>query len=381
MFAELHSKQETKFNALHAAMTEIKAQNSEIQNSIDFISNKYDEVLQKMNQLQDEVGKNKEHIKNLENKVEYLEKNSRSATIEIRNIPLQPNENQSKLSEVVKKIGDNINYQINDGDIRNIYRIKPKKSSPNPAAIVVDFTTCTKKFGIIKATREHNKNNPNGKLSTTHLDISGPPRAVYIDEQLTSYTSRLYYLVRIFAKENNFDHRWTHNGNIYLRERDGSPALLVKEEGQLKQLRTEKLLVYITLVLLHASNANSLCSPLCKNYSTQTINICSQFENAAYYFLILQIESLSYILCWLLVIMIIFSYTHHTDNYILHTLNTHLQSTHKQYNTHSNTRFMKTYKLTLSTSNAAASHHVTSVIYHRNTIAVLSVYPLLVSLS
>ncbi|CAK1593963.1 unnamed protein product [Parnassius mnemosyne] len=87
---------------------------------------KYDELLQRMTVLEQENLHYKKYVQELENKLDYLEKFSRSTNLEMRNIPKQDNENRRTLLDISKKVGSIVQLEPNlqDAEIRDIYRTK-----------------------------------------------------------------------------------------------------------------------------------------------------------------------------------------------------------------------------------------------------------------
>lgn len=72
MFEDLKVQQDSKFTSLKVLVTEISTQNVGIQKSIDFLSNIYDEVKQKVDILQNDYVKTQAFIKLLENKINSI---------------------------------------------------------------------------------------------------------------------------------------------------------------------------------------------------------------------------------------------------------------------------------------------------------------------
>ncbi|VVC86874.1 unnamed protein product [Leptidea sinapis] len=58
MFMEIKSQQDQKYNALHESMSKIVNQNEDIHKSVEFMSSKYDELLEKVPQLE-QINSNK----------------------------------------------------------------------------------------------------------------------------------------------------------------------------------------------------------------------------------------------------------------------------------------------------------------------------------
>ncbi|KAL4719708.1 hypothetical protein ACJJTC_007897 [Scirpophaga incertulas] len=173
-------------------------------------------------------------VEGLENKIEQLERKSRASTIEIRNIPKQNLENKMLLRSMVKKVGEVIEQSISDSDIQDVYRLKTKNESTNH--IIVNFTTISCKDGFMKQCRFYNKTNMDNKLNTSHLNLSGPPKPLYIDESLTSLGKKITYYARQFIKDNNYHSAWSSFGKIFVRKSQDSPAVRIDCEQDLKKL-------------------------------------------------------------------------------------------------------------------------------------------------
>lgn len=73
MFVSFEEQQEKRFNSLLKSVSEIKDQNDNISSSISFLSQMYDDVMKKLKTNENERKENLSYIRNLEEKVEYLE--------------------------------------------------------------------------------------------------------------------------------------------------------------------------------------------------------------------------------------------------------------------------------------------------------------------
>lgn len=234
MFDTFKGEQNHKFDTLHST---IKEQNAELQRSIEFISAKYDEVLNKCSQLENLNRQNTIYIKHLENKIERFEADSCSTSIEIRNVPEKNPETKDTLRDIVQNIGTLIEHPIKNEDIRQIRRMKTKQDATGN--IIVQFTTTYTKESIIRLSKKFNINNNSNHLNTSHLKINGPPKLIFINEHLTPKMKHLHYLARQFAKEHNYKYCWASFGIIYLRRKEGEVRIRINEEDDLNKLKKE----------------------------------------------------------------------------------------------------------------------------------------------
>lgn len=235
LILESNKQHESKYKSLSAAIDTLITQNTEIQKSVEFMSQKYDEVLCQLDTLQHVNKQNQAHITLLESKIDILERNSKTSSLEIRNIPKSDNEKKETLLNLIANVGSVLEQDINHSDIRDVFRMKTKEGSIGP--IVVDFTTIAKKENLITACRKFNKINKDRPLNTSNIHCPGPSRPIYLQESLTKKAAHLHYLAREFKKAHQYHGCWTSYGKIYLRKRDGAPALRIDSEEDLNKLK------------------------------------------------------------------------------------------------------------------------------------------------
>lgn len=217
---------------------EIKTQNNELQKTINFLSQKYDDAVQKIDNLQVDHNRNKEAVKKLEDRVDYLERQTRVASLEIRNIPKLTPENKATLFSIVEKIGNVVNQPVQKSEIKEVFRVRTKTESMGP--VIVEFVSSSSKENFLKTIKTYNKENKSNRLNTSHLHNNGIKAPIYVSEALTAKSKRLFYLAREFIKTSEFEHCWTSNGKVYVRRREGFPSRFISSEEDLASLRREK---------------------------------------------------------------------------------------------------------------------------------------------
>ncbi|CAH2095924.1 unnamed protein product [Euphydryas editha] len=231
MFQELKKHQEKKVEEVCSAVDSIRS-------SVEFLAQKYDSVIDKLNKLETNRTSDAKYIKSLENRIEILERSARSTCLEIRNIPTAKSETKDDLLNVVSSVGNVLKTPIQSYEVKDVYRIKTK--DPLNKTIIVDLSSNILKEKIITSLRKFNKyNNGSNKLSTEHLKISGPSKQVFISENLTSKMKRLYFLCRDFAKTNGYRYCWLSHGKIFLRKKEGAPFYRIDSEPDLMKLKEQ----------------------------------------------------------------------------------------------------------------------------------------------
>lgn len=232
MFSVFTMEQDKKLSVLQTSINDIKLQNNEIVKSLEFLSSRYEELREKVDVLERDRSQNRTYIDSLENKIEVLERKSRNNSIEIRNVPkLVKTESRQNLRDTIKKISSVLSVNVEDVDIRDIFRVNTRKDKDKP--IVVDFTTTKKREDLLQGLRAFNRINRSSKLNTTQIGIRGVTEPIYISEYLTFRAKKLHHLARDFAKANKYDFCWTQNGTVLLRKKEGTPTIRIDSESDL----------------------------------------------------------------------------------------------------------------------------------------------------
>ncbi|XP_022815865.1 uncharacterized protein LOC111349122 [Spodoptera litura] len=73
-------------------------------------------------------------------------------------------------------------------------------------------------------------------LTAADLDVSGPPRRVYVNERLTQTNSKLFHSAREAGQRARYRYVWTKDGRIYARKEDGAPAQRIRSDADLAQI-------------------------------------------------------------------------------------------------------------------------------------------------
>lgn len=240
IFQSHTSKCEERSNKTHSAldtlqnmMNELLKQNSEIKESIAFISKQYDDMKNKVDILESEKKADRLYIQQLEDRVDSLERTLNTKKIEIRNIPLSPTVKEEDLCKIVQNATNVIGAHIEKSEIREVYCTNKKDKA---SRIIVELTSASTKDHIIKKARYFNSTNKQNKLNSTHLNMDGPATPIYVSEYLPPQTQHLYYLARKFAKEQNYMYCWTSFGKIFLKKNDKVKASIIKRETDLENI-------------------------------------------------------------------------------------------------------------------------------------------------
>ncbi|CAG9117146.1 unnamed protein product [Plutella xylostella] len=215
----------------------IKTSNKEIEKSIDFLNSKFEDLKNQINSLEGERKECRNMLTKIENKIQDLQCSSRSAGIEIRNMPMKDKETTTDLLEIISKIGKVVALEVSPTEIRDVYRL-PGKAGSNKT-IVAEFATVHKKQDVLLGIRSFNRSRrPDEKLNSTHLGLPGTKTPIYVADYLPPNYRKLAYMAREYAKNNGYKFCWISNGKIFLRRDAGSKQIPIISENCITNLNS-----------------------------------------------------------------------------------------------------------------------------------------------
>lgn len=236
MFKALSEEQNKHFHQLQTSVNDLRAQNNVLTKSVETMSNRNDEFLEKIHKLESERIEDKKIITYLEEKIEILERKTRITGVEFRNVPKIHGEKKEDVLNVVTKVLKVLNIDVQPNDIKDTYRLNTKDSTASP--IITEFTTVFLRDKVLRTVKDFNKKKGKGeRLNTQHINPHTPMRPVYVSETLTQKAQRLFYLARMFQKTHDYDFCWTSNGTVYLRKKENLPQIKITSEADIEQLK------------------------------------------------------------------------------------------------------------------------------------------------
>lgn len=146
-----------------------------------------------------------------------MEQFARQSNVEIQGIPERRNEN---LMSIVKKIGNTVSCNLQETDILEFHRVAKQNTNSNrPKNIVVKLNCPRTRDNLLASVKVFNKNkHSDNKLNTSHIELPGEQRPVYVTEHLSPENKKLHAATRIAAKEKNYKFVWIRNGRIFVRK-------------------------------------------------------------------------------------------------------------------------------------------------------------------
>ena len=247
-------KLESLINDLKTSLTErykeLDVKLNEVIKSQSFLSDKYEEIITRLDAVEQEkcaqsveitslksqAIKSLNDIALLQQEVNNLEQYTRRDCLEIRGIPIQEEETAEALNKIVQRIGEEMGVHVHDHDISISHRLPSgrKRSTddsrtrdPNP--IIVKFTNRKVREDFYRA-RIYLR----GK-STEILGFQDHNK-IFIAESLTPKNKELFHHCLNFKREKGYRFIWTQMGKIFLRKDHKSRKFYVSSVKDLEKL-------------------------------------------------------------------------------------------------------------------------------------------------
>lgn len=217
----------------------IQKTNADMEKALDFMSKQYEDMKDKLLNMEREKNEHLNYIAALECKMDDMEKKLKFTVVEFRNMPSNQqakHETPLELCELVEKTCNVLNVLIQPSEIKDIYRIKNKSGA---STVITEFTTVLTKNKVLYAAKEFNRNNSSNKLSTTSIGLPGAALPVYVAESLTKKDRILFAMARERSKTLEYKYCWTNKGRIYMRKTDGSLRVEIRTDADLIALKKE----------------------------------------------------------------------------------------------------------------------------------------------
>lgn len=223
----------------NSTLMELKTEVAELQNSLKFMSEKYDSVIKRIscveektktiNTLELEVKDLKIQLKTINCSIEKQEQWGRRSNIEIVGLPERKEED---LMNALCKLATFAKCSFNpQADIDFVTRVAHmNKDIKKPRPVVVRFLARYKKdefLSRLKACKD---------LKACDIGFSNNTSRIYFNEHLTSERKILLKKVKKAAEEKQYKYVWVKNYAILARKNDHSAAIHISTEGDLKKL-------------------------------------------------------------------------------------------------------------------------------------------------
>ena len=229
----------SQLGEIKSEIKDLRAKCSQIEKSQEYLSSKYDQVVQsiqtikkqvdashtKINQQDDVLTNVQRSMDDIYAELDEMQQYSRRDCLELNGIPQLDGENTDQLViETASMIGVNLAEE----DISISHRLPDTRNTKG--RIIAKFVRREKRDEVYKNRRKLIKKSSNDIPSVK--SANKPASKIHINESLTSYRRKLLGRINTFKKENLFKFIWTQNGKIYLKKHEDSRSYVFKTEEE-----------------------------------------------------------------------------------------------------------------------------------------------------
>lgn len=236
-FSTWKTDQDAMLSSLIKDVSELKTQcieirkiTTELENSLTYMHKDYDDMKARVSALDKWALDKDETVQHLEKQIQELSLQSRSSTIELRNVPTKEQEKVDDLVAIVSQVGKAVDLNICKSSLRDIYRLPGKPGSSR--SIVAEFNSVSCRNDFLASVRRFNKDRTlNEKLNTHTIGLPGEKKPIYAAEHLTPSMRKLFYEARQLAKTYKL-FCWCLNGKIFLKKnQDDKPTQITSDRS------------------------------------------------------------------------------------------------------------------------------------------------------
>lgn len=213
----------TELVGIRSSLTFLNADVEQLKKDVGGFRRELSEVKVQCTQNQRENQQLSKELCDVKREVVELKQYSRNMNLEIKGLPILPNEN---LQKAVGEIATCLGAEISEGDIDVVHRVQSKdKGKPN---VVVKFSSRTVRDKFLCAARKT-------KLNTSLLGFEAND-PLYVNEHLCVENKILLSKARQERRDKNWKFVWVRQGKIFMRKCENSPVLHVTCEGDLARV-------------------------------------------------------------------------------------------------------------------------------------------------
>lgn len=203
-----------------------------IKDTIEFLTNKYDELMEEFNDYKTKTIQNERQISQLksenaflhrgltmaQDQINSLEQYNRRDNVEIHGVDVKKGET---VENIVESIGNLLNLPCEKQTITAAHRLPESKTSKYPPVIIVRFNNRKISEQWLQKRRTN--------LTSSNVVGGSSTNKIFINENLTTKTKELHWQARIQGKKLGYAYTWVKQGKIFMRKEAGSSVLRIEK--------------------------------------------------------------------------------------------------------------------------------------------------------
>jgi len=225
---------EEEIRPIRSKLLSIEQKFSDLKSSVDYFSDKYDELLKKIQSSNDKTVKLTADVKVVKHDLSTTQKRFDEAKKEIDDLAqylrrdcveisgLKPND-EVDCFDLVKAIGKEMGMDLGDEDISTAHPL-PTYNQAADSKLIVKFTRRADRDEFYASRKEVAGRKASSIKSLKDLEVESLDltKKVYISESLTPMRKKLFGSLNKLKKDLKWKFIWTNNGRIYLKQAENS---------------------------------------------------------------------------------------------------------------------------------------------------------------
>ncbi|KAK3927816.1 Sulfide:quinone oxidoreductase, mitochondrial [Frankliniella fusca] len=212
----------------------------ELKKSVDFMSEQYDGVVTRLEELEEQKNVQKTQLQNLQSMVEERdalisnlqerirenEQYARNRNIEISGLEEVKGED---LKEIMKNIAQKIKVDYNEDDIDVIHRIPTKRSNEHPK-VIAQFTTRRTRNQWLKCKK-------NALVASSEVTGGQAFSTVYLNTHLTPEWKHLLWAAKQYGRPKGYKIIWFQDNKINAKKDVTDRPVFIKSEKDFEKMK------------------------------------------------------------------------------------------------------------------------------------------------
>ncbi|CAG9817122.1 unnamed protein product [Phaedon cochleariae] len=168
----------------------------------------------------------------LKYKCNEIQQNSFNNSLVVTGVPQPKNENVFITTQL---IGSSLGIRLDESHISNSYRSQTAGKNGVKSNRIIVFSTQIYKDEFIRC-RKMKRDFSTADLDKSLENLVKDPNTIYVNEYLTAQNKSLFLKAKEYKKETNIHILWIKNGNIYMRKKEGTRAVLINSESDFQNI-------------------------------------------------------------------------------------------------------------------------------------------------
>lgn len=224
------------FNAIQVGNLTSKKNHQEFLEKYDKIDKKLTDIEKRQDTFEENQSSIINQILNVKADLNNVKQSAIENNVIVRGLPAVE-KNSDDLKVLLNSFFNSLSITFDSSEINSVKRIGKETSTDLNKPICVKFVDKTHKQKLFDA----KKKQPNltcDQILHHNFPLGSKDQKVFVDDELTKFNQELFRKARQLKKHGQVKYVWYRNGKILLREKEDSPAVRIRHEGDLGAIQS-----------------------------------------------------------------------------------------------------------------------------------------------